>query len=78
MRTALGEFIKVEEKAIKLDKFLKYQGLVATGGEAKILIQDGQVFVNGEVETRRGRKLGHGDRVEFAGEVFPVEFVQEV
>jgi ribosome-associated protein len=48
---------------IKLDQFLKLAGVVETGGEAKHLIQSGQVTVNGAIETRRGRKLYHGDIV---------------
>ena len=52
------------EKTIKLDQFLKFAGLVETGGQAKMLIQGGEVTVNGEVELRRGRKLNAGDRVE--------------
>lgn len=48
---------------IKLDQFLKLAGVVETGGEAKHLIQSGQVMVNGAIETRRGRKLYHGDIV---------------
>ncbi|MBX2998137.1 MAG: RNA-binding S4 domain-containing protein [Caldilineaceae bacterium] len=51
------------EATIKLDQFLKREGLVFSGGEAKHLIQSGMVWVNGEVETRRGRKLHPGDRV---------------
>lgn len=61
---------------IKLDQFLKLQGLVGTGGQAKLLIQDGEVLVNGEVETRRGRKLVTGDRVEAMGETFVVDLNQ--
>jgi ribosome-associated protein len=53
---------------IKLDQFLKWQGLVETGGQAKLVIQDGLVRVNDEVETRRGRKLREGDRVSLEGE----------
>ena len=52
---------------IKLDQFLKWQSVVGSGGEAKLLIADGAVRVNGEVETRRGRKLRAGDRVELEG-----------
>ena len=48
---------------MKLDQFLKWQGWVATGGEAKHLIQSGQVCVNGSVETRRGRHLKPGDLI---------------
>ncbi|NDG03507.1 MAG: RNA-binding S4 domain-containing protein, partial [Synechococcaceae bacterium WBB_34_004] len=49
---------------MQLDQFLKFQGLVGTGGEAKLLIQGGKVRVNGQIESRRGRKLQAGDRVE--------------
>ncbi|GAB4277252.1 MAG: RNA-binding S4 domain-containing protein [Oscillatoriaceae cyanobacterium] len=62
------------ENWIKLDQFLKYQGVAATGGQAKLMIQDGEVEVNGEVETRRGRKLVEGDRVKVAGRVWQVKF----
>jgi ribosome-associated protein len=51
---------------IKLDQFLKLVGAAQTGGQAKILIQEGEVLVNGEVETRRGRKLLAGDQVTLA------------
>jgi ribosome-associated protein len=57
---------------IKLDQFLKLQGLSTTGGQAKLLIQDGFVEVNGVVETRRGRKLVTGDRVSIEGETYIV------
>jgi ribosome-associated protein len=52
---------------IQLARFLKLQGLVSTGGEAKILIQRGDVRVNGAIETRRGRQLQSGDQVQLAG-----------
>lgn len=58
---------------IKLDQFLKLTNLVGTGGQAKAVIQGGEVKVNGEAETRRGRKLQAGDVVEFDGESFEVE-----
>ena len=53
---------------ITLDQFLKQVGIVGSGGEAKILIQGGEVLLNGVVETRRGKKLVAGDVVEFGGE----------
>ena len=53
---------------MKLDQFLKWQGWVATGGEAKLRIREGQVQVNGQVESRRGRQLIAGDHVELSGE----------
>jgi len=52
---------------MKLDQFLKWQGLAATGGEAKQRIQSGAVKVNGLSETRRGRQLATGDMVELDG-----------
>jgi ribosome-associated protein len=58
---------------IKLDQFLKLQGLVGTGGQAKLLIQDGLVLVNGTVETRRGRKLTVGDRISVEGQTYTVD-----
>lgn len=61
------------EDTIKLDQFLKLKGVVDTGGQAKLLIQAGEVKVNGKVETRRGRKLMAGDRVVTMGETLKVE-----
>ncbi len=58
---------------IKLEQYLKLMGVAQTGGQAKLLIQAGQVKVNGQVETRRGRKLATGDRVSTLGETFKVE-----
>lgn len=52
---------------MKLDQFLKWQGLVGTGGEAKQRIQRGDVMVNGAIETRRGRQLAPGDAVAIDG-----------
>lgn len=62
-----------EPQTIKLDQFLKCMG-VETGGQAKLLIQSGDVKVNGQLETRRGRKLTAGDRVTVMGETFVVDF----
>lgn len=61
------------EETIKLDQFLKLSNVVETGGQAKLLIQSGEVQVNGAVETRRGRKLMVGDRVTVYGETILVE-----
>ena len=58
---------------IKLDQFLKWQGIAQTGGEAKIIIKQGVVEVNGEEEIRRGRKLVTGDIVKVAGQTHRVE-----
>ena len=56
------------QPATSLGQALKAAGLVGTGGEAKVLIQAGEVSVNGEVETRRGRRLQEGDVVEVGDE----------
>ena len=61
------------EATIRLDQFLKLKGLVMSGGEAKFLIQDGQVRVNGEVDTRRSRKLRQGDQVSLGDQTLAVE-----
>lgn len=55
----------MDEPFLKLDQFLKWAGAVESGGQAKMVIQAGQVMVNGEVENRRGRKLRKGDSVAF-------------
>ncbi len=62
---------------IRLGQFLKVVGLVATGGEAKYLIQSGEVRVNDEVETRRKRQLRQGDTVTVGDQTFAVEFEDE-
>lgn len=62
----------MSESSIHLDQFLKLTGLVGTGGQAKLVIQAGEVLVNGEVETRRRRQLKPGDIVNWAGEEFEV------
>ena len=61
------------KETVRLQQFMKLMGLVTTGGEAKILIQEGQVKVNGQVETRRKRQLAAGDRVTVGGQTFVVE-----
>ena len=62
------------DEVIRLDQYMKIQGMVGTGGQAKLVIQGGEVLVNGEVETRRKKKLKQGDEVTFNGETWVVEF----
>ena len=59
------EKIAIETEFIKLDSLLKFAALVGTGGEAKLVIAEGMVTVNGEVCTMRGKKIRPGDIVEF-------------
>lgn len=63
-----------EEETIRLDQFMKFGQLVESGGQAKHIIKNGGVLVNGEVEIRRGRKLRQGDVVDFEGDEYAVEF----
>ena len=65
--------IEIRDEFIKLGQALKLAGLVSSGVDAKFMIQDGQVKVNGEVDTRRGKKLYPGDNFEFNGEVVTVK-----
>ena len=63
------ETIQIETEFIKLEGLLKFAGVAMTGGEAKMIIQDGAVTVNGEVCTMRGRKIRPGDLVSVGGDV---------
>ena len=65
--------ITIKDEYIKLGQALKLAGLVGSGVDAKFLIQDGQVKVNGEVDTRRGKKLYSGDNFEFEGTLVTVK-----
>lgn len=60
--------VDINKEPVELYKILKFEGLVTTGGEAKLFIGDGQVLVNGAVETQRRKKIMHGDVIEFRGE----------
>ena len=61
------EGIPISTEYIRLDQFLKFSTITESGGFAKEIIQNGEVIVNGETETRRGRKLYPGDIVEIDG-----------
>lgn len=63
------ERVKIETEFIRLDALLKFAGAVGTGGEAKLLIQNGEVAVNGETCTMRGKKLYPGDRAVLGGQL---------
>lgn len=65
--------ILIHTEFIKLDALLKYAGLVNSGGEAKTLIQEGDVLVNGEVCTMRGKKLRPGDTVTLGEETVSIQ-----
>ena len=66
------EKITIDTEYIKLDSMLKFAAVVGTGGEAKYVINEGMVSVNGEVCTMRGKKLRPGDKVSFQGLDFEI------
>lgn len=65
--------VKIDTEFIKLDQFLKWVGLVLTGADAKSIISNGLIRVNGEVEIRRGRKLRSGDVVELDNKEYIID-----
>ena len=67
------EIIEINTEFIKLDQFLKWANFTASGVESKMFILNGEVKVNGEVETRRGKKIYDGYIVEFNGEKIKVK-----
>ncbi len=60
--------VVLSREPVELFKVLKFEAMVNSGGQAKLVISDGQVLVNGDVETRKRRKLVAGDVIEFNGE----------
>ncbi|MBL7031554.1 MAG: RNA-binding S4 domain-containing protein [Nitrospira sp.] len=60
--------VEITKEPIELYKLLKFEGMAESGGEAKAVIADGQVLVNGEVETRKRKQIVSGDTVEFRNE----------
>lgn len=65
--------IFIKDDFIKLDAALKFSGAIGTGGQAKMVIQDGLVTVNGEICVMRGKKLRHGDTVKFENFEFVIK-----
>jgi len=68
--------IRINRQPVELYKILKFEGLVGTGGEAKIVIDEGLVKVNGQVEFRRRNKIKDGDVIEFNGESFVIRLIE--
>jgi ribosome-associated protein len=64
---------ELEEEFVELYKILKFEGLVDSGGMAKQIIADGQVIVNGLVETRKRKKISAGDNIEYSGQSIDVK-----
>jgi|TARA_R110002072_G_scaffold86858_7_gene196098 ribosome-associated protein len=68
--------VDINKEPVELFKILKFEGIVASGGQAKLVISDGQVTVNGEVETRKRRKMVGGDIIGFGDEQLQVRLAQ--
>ena len=67
--------IEITREPVELYKILKFEGFVESGAQAKLVIADGMVSVNGEVETRKRRKMLNGDVIEVGGEEFVLQLV---
>jgi ribosome-associated protein len=68
--------VDINKEPVELFKILKFEGIVGSGGQAKLVISDGQVTVNGEVETRKRRKVVAGDIIVFAEEELQIRLAQ--
>jgi len=66
--------VEVSKEPVELFKILKFEGMVGSGGEAKMVIADGMVSVNGEIETRKRKKIISGDIIEFGQDIIRIEF----
>ena len=64
--------VKITREPVALYKILKFEGMVASGGEAKSVIAEGMVLVNGEIETRKRKKIVSGDIIEFNNEAMQI------
>ncbi|GBF28843.1 MAG: RNA-binding S4 domain-containing protein [Gammaproteobacteria bacterium] len=73
MNDPLKIIAELKEEFVELYKILKFEGLVESGGMAKQIIADGQVIVNGEVETRKRKKIIAGDKIEYSGQSIDVK-----
>ncbi|ACV26846.1 RNA-binding S4 domain-containing protein [Kangiella koreensis] len=66
------KIVEITKEPVELYKILKFEGIVSSGGEAKAVIDDGQVLVNGEIEKRKRKKIMSGDVIKFMDDEFKV------
>ena len=66
--------VRISNEPVELYKILKFEGMVASGGEAKFVIAEGEVLVNGKVETRKRKKIVSGDIITFGQEKIRIQF----
>ena len=69
--------VEITSEPVELYKVLKFEGLVSSGGEAKMVVADGQVLVNGEIENRKRKKIVCGDIIEFRDEKIRIRLISE-
>ena len=67
--------VEITSEPVELYKILKFEGMAASGGEAKQLISEGHVLVNGKVETRKRKKIVAGDTIEFEQEIIRIQLI---
>jgi ribosome-associated protein len=67
--------VEINKEPVELYKILKFEGMVSSGGEAKLVIEQGQIIVNGSVETRKRKKIVSGDIIEFGTEKIYMKFI---
>lgn len=75
LKTVQATIVEVNVEPIELYKILKIENLVEGGGEAKVRIANGEVLLNGLIETRKRKKVYHDDEVEYMGVVLKVQYV---
>jgi ribosome-associated protein len=68
--------VEITRQPVELYKILKFEGMVSSGGEAKMVIDEGYVLVNGEVETRKRKKIVTGDIIEFGEDTIRILFIK--
>lgn len=66
--------VEITTEPVELYKILKFEGMASSGGEAKLVIEQGQVLVNGEIETRKRKKIVSGDVIEFLSDKITIKF----
>jgi len=70
--------VEISHEPVELYKILKFEGMAATGGEAKLVISEGLVQVNGKIETRKRKKIFTGDIIEFEQETIRIQLSEKL
>lgn len=70
--------VEITTEPVELYKILKFEGMTSSGGEAKLVIEQGQVLVNGKIETRKRKKIISGDVIEFASEKISIKYTGKI